>query len=79
MSAIIEEVYDALIDAGASEEKARAAARSIANYDKQFSKIKSDLSKQFSEIRADLLILKWITGLILVVVVFPMLKAVVGL
>ena len=38
--AIIEEVYDALIDAGASEEKARAAARSIANYDNQFSKIK---------------------------------------
>ena len=64
MSAIIEEVYDALIDAGASEEKARAAARSIANYDKQFSKIKSDL-----------LILKWMVGLVIIVNVLPMLRS----
>ena len=34
---IVEEVYDALIEAGASEEKARAAAKAIAGYDKLFS------------------------------------------
>jgi hypothetical protein len=30
---IIEEIYDALIEAGASEAKARAAARAMTNYD----------------------------------------------
>ena len=30
---IIEEIYDALIEAGASESKARAAARGMTNYE----------------------------------------------
>jgi hypothetical protein len=41
---IIEEIYDALIEAGASENKARAAARAMTNYETRISKIESDLS-----------------------------------
>ena len=37
------ELYDALKDAGASEDKARAAAKSIADYDRRFSKVDADL------------------------------------
>jgi hypothetical protein len=48
---MISEVYDALKEAGASEEKARKAAEAIASYENRFSKIESDL-----------LVLKWMVG-----------------
>ena len=54
VSTIIVELYDALKEAGASDEKARAAAHALANYDNRFSKIE-----------ADLLVLKWMVGFIL--------------
>jgi hypothetical protein len=40
---IIEEIYDALIEAGASEDKARAAARAIARYESEMGDIRSTL------------------------------------
>ncbi len=43
MSLMISEVYDALLEAGASEEKSRAAAKAIADMDQQFNKIDSEL------------------------------------
>lgn len=48
---IIEEIYDALIEAGTSEEKARAAARAMTNYETRVSKIESDMN-----------LLKWMVG-----------------
>ena len=48
---IIEEIYDALLEAGASEVKARAAARAMTNYETRISKIESDLN-----------LLKWMAG-----------------
>ena len=48
---IIEEIYDALIEAGASEGKARAAARAMTNYETRISKIESDIN-----------LLKWMVG-----------------
>ena len=48
---LIEEIYDALIEAGASEEKARAAARAMINYETRISKIESDMN-----------LLKWMVG-----------------
>jgi hypothetical protein len=54
MSTIIVELYDALKEAGTSDEKARAAAQALANYDSRFSKIEPDL-----------LVLKWMVGFIL--------------
>jgi len=46
---LIEEIYDALIEAGASEAKARA--RSMTNYETRISKIESDIN-----------LLKWMAG-----------------
>lgn len=51
---MVVELYDALKDAGASEEKARAAASAIANYENRFNKVETDL-----------LLLKWMVGAIL--------------
>jgi len=55
---IIEEIYDALIEAGASESKARAAARAMTNYETRISKIESDIN-----------LLKWMAGFNLAITV----------
>ncbi len=51
MSTMISEVYDALKEAGASEEKAKAAAQALANYENRFARIDTDL-----------VLLKWMVG-----------------
>ena len=56
MSTMNSEVYDALIDAGATETKAREAATSIAQYD-------SDIAAEM--IKASLLVIKWMVGFVL--------------
>jgi archaellum component FlaC len=43
MSTMIAEVYDALKEAGASEEKAKAAAMALADYGNRFDRIDQDL------------------------------------
>lgn len=39
MAMMISEVYDALKEAGASEDKARKAAETLANYEKEFAEV----------------------------------------
>ena len=51
MATMISEVYDALKDAGASEDKARKAAEAIAAYEGRFAKTESDLK-----------LLQWMVG-----------------
>lgn len=51
MTTMIAEVYDALTDAGASKEKAEAAAKAVAQYDHDIASIKGDLQ-----------LLKWMIG-----------------
>lgn len=51
MSVMNEEVYDAFIATGIDEQKARKAAKSLADYEGRFSKIE-----------AELLLLKWMAG-----------------
>ncbi|MDE0396052.1 MAG: integrase [Gammaproteobacteria bacterium] len=58
MNAMNTEVYDALVDAGADETKAREAAKSVARYD-------SDLDA----IKASLLGIKWMVGFVLAFIV----------
>ncbi len=53
MTTMIAEVYEALIEAGASQEKAKKAAESIAAYENRFNKIE-----------VDLLVIKWMLGLV---------------
>ncbi len=43
MSTMNSEIYTALIEAGSSEEKARAAAVSVTDYERNINEVKSDL------------------------------------
>ena len=40
---MVSEVYDALREAGASEEKSREAAKAIADYDQRFNRLDAEL------------------------------------
>ena len=51
---LIEELYDALIEAGASEAKAKAAARAVADYEKRFGGIERELASLRSDFRTEL-------------------------
>ena len=44
MSIMMGDLYDALIDGGTSDEKARKAAQEVADFQKQLGDIKSDLA-----------------------------------
>jgi hypothetical protein len=66
MSTMIAALYDALKEAGASEEKARLAAKALAEYEQQFRRIETDL-----------VILKWMAGFNLAFSVSILLKLLV--
>jgi ABC-type Fe3+-hydroxamate transport system substrate-binding protein len=61
MSTMIIEVYDAFKSAGASEEKAQAAAKAIADYDSRFNKIEAELGG----IKGELSALKMMIGIVI--------------
>ncbi|MDP1526627.1 MAG: hypothetical protein Q8M20_12515 [Rhodocyclaceae bacterium] len=63
MSTMIFEVYDALKEAGATEEKAKKAAEALAAYENRFNKVESDLN-----------LLKWMVGFNLAMSVGVLLK-----
>jgi hypothetical protein len=58
VSTMISEVYDALISAGAPEDKARKAAERLANYDNRFSRLDGAVLK----VEAELVLVKWMVG-----------------
>jgi hypothetical protein len=51
MAVMVSKTYDALIAAGAPDDKARAAAEELAAYESRFTKIETDLA-----------VLKWMIG-----------------
>jgi hypothetical protein len=66
---MISEVYDALISAGAPEDKARKAAETLANYDNRFSrivgavlKLESKLDGAVLKLESELVLVKWMVG-----------------
>jgi hypothetical protein len=61
MSTMITEVYDAFIAAGAPEDKAKAAARALADYDSRFNRVDQELAL----IKAEIVVLKWMLGFVL--------------
>jgi len=57
------EIYAALIDAGSSEEKAKAAAVSVTDYE-----------RDINEVKPELRLIKWGVGLIIAAEVLPLMK-----
>ena len=67
---LIEELYDALLDAGASHEKARQAARAVATYDERIFELKSDMT----DIRGILRLHSWMLGTTIALLIAIMFK-----
>jgi hypothetical protein len=64
MAVMLSKTYDALVAAGAPEEKARAAAEELASYESRFVKIETDLA-----------VLKWMVGVVIAGVASLIIKA----
>ncbi len=58
MSTMISEVYDAFIEAGATPEKAKAAAQALADYDNRFGRLETDMA----QVKAELAMVKWLVS-----------------
>ena len=58
MAIMISEVYDALLEAGASEEKARKAAEAVAAYDQRF----AALETRMVELGGRVVLVQWMVG-----------------
>jgi hypothetical protein len=58
MTTMIAEVYDALIEAGASQEKARKAAEAIAGYETRF----AEIERRLERIDGKIALLSWMVG-----------------
>ena len=58
MATMISEVYDALLEAGASEEKARKAAEAVAAYDQRF----AGLETRMVELGGRVALVQWMVG-----------------
>ncbi len=63
MTTMIAEVYDALIEAGASQEKARKAAEAIAGYESRF----SEIEKRLERMEGKITLLSWMVGVAITV------------
>ena len=63
VTTMIAEVYDALVEAGASEDKARKAAEAIAAYDDRFNRIDIALA----EIKSSMRLIQWQVGAIAII------------
>ena len=64
MALMLSKTYEALIAAGAPEDKAREAAEELAGYEARFAKIESDLT-----------VLKWMMGMQIAGIVSLVIKA----
>ena len=59
MTTMIAEVYDALIEAGASQDKARKAAEAIAGYESRF----NEIEKRLERMEGKITLLSWMVGI----------------
>ena len=71
MAVMVTEVYDALKEAGASDDKSKKAAEAVAAYGDRFAKIELEIAGM----RADLVAMKWMQGITIGGVVALLIKS----
>lgn len=74
MATMITEVYDAFISAGTNEEKARAAAQALADFENNFSKLEAKIEKL--EIKFQML--QWMMAANLTITIGILLKLIIN-
>ena len=69
MATMVSEVYDALLEAGASQDKARRAAEAVAGYEARSNQLEQGTATQLGDLkrevvaqRGELNLLKWMVG-----------------
>jgi hypothetical protein len=63
---MIAEIYDAFKDAGVNDEKAKAAAKAVAEYDNRFNRVDNELAVIKAEIvaaKSEVTVIKWLMGI----------------
>ena len=70
MALMLGQLYDALRAGNVPDDKARAAAEEVANYEGELTKLRVDIDRRFTEmgerisrVEADVRLLKWMMGL----------------
>ena len=67
MSLMVTELYDALKDAGASEDHARKAAEAVAAHEQRFTALEGKIDTLRAELKGEMAWVKWMLGTNLVV------------
>jgi ferritin-like metal-binding protein YciE len=65
MAAMVVELYEALKEAGASEQKAQAATQAMAGYNTRFDKLETKINTGLAEVKAQITMLKWMNGIVI--------------
>jgi hypothetical protein len=75
MALMLGQLYDALRAGNIPEQKARAAAEEVANYEGELTKLRLEMGERFREsgerigrVEGDLRLLKWMAGFLIAVV-----------
>ena len=62
MALMSSELYDALLEAGASEAKARKAAETVAAYDNRFTILEGKIDTLRAEVKGEMAWTRWLMG-----------------
>jgi hypothetical protein len=62
MALMSSELYDALLEAGASEAKARKAAEAVAAYDNRFTILEGKIDTLRAEVKGEMAWTRWLMG-----------------
>jgi hypothetical protein len=65
MAVMVVELYEALKEAGASDERAQAAARAMADYNTRFDRLDAKIDTGLAEVKAQITMLKWMNGAVM--------------
>jgi hypothetical protein len=63
------QLYDALRAGNVPDDKARAAAEEVANYEGELTKLRLEVSERFSRVEAEQRVHRWMIGFLIALVV----------
>jgi len=65
MAVMVVELYEALKKAGASEQKAQAAAQAMADDNTRFDQLGTKIDTGLAEVKVPITMLKWMNGIVI--------------
>jgi hypothetical protein len=68
MALMLGQLYDALRAGNIPDDKARAAAEEVANYEGELSKLRLEMSERFSHVESEQRIHRWMIGVVIALV-----------